>query len=254
MEEILRVDCISKSYKKPAVKAVDAVGFSVYGNEIFALIGESGSGKSTLGKIIGKLLSPDTGTVYFKGNDIFQFAARQDKNLRRAMQIVFQDTYAALNAYMTVAEIVTEPLKIHKLSGNADKLLAIVGLESSIKNRYPRELSGGQCRRVNLARALALQPELMIVDELTSGLDLTVQAGLINLILDLQKELGMTWIFISHDLDVVEHIADRVGVMEKGRLVETGTTTELFTNPQHQYVQKLLSSRFAADCDYGLGW
>lgn len=246
MDEILRVDCVSKSYQKAAAKAVDAVSFSVYRNEIFALIGESGSGKSTLGKIIGKLLLPDAGTIYFKGEDIYHFTQQQDKNFRRAMQIVFQDTYAALNEYMTVGEIVAEPLKIHQLPGNAVELLAVAGLESALKDRYPRELSGGQCRRVNLARALALQPELVIVDELTSGLDLSVQAGLINLILDLQKKLGMTWVFISHDLDVVEHIADRVGVMEKGKLVEEGKTMEVFCNHQHQYTTKLLSSRFTS--------
>lgn len=245
MNELLKVDNISKQYVNNAARAVDQVSFIVKKQEIFALIGESGSGKSTLAKIISKLIYPTEGTVYFSGQDIYSLTSLQDKNLRRKMQIVFQDTYAALNQYMTVEEIITEPLFIFKMKANVESILDMVGLESALKDRHPRELSGGQCRRVNLARALALNPELLIADEITSGLDLTVQAGLLNLILDLQKNLGIAFVFISHDLDVVEHIADRVGVMSEGKLIEIGDTSEVFDNPKHEYVKKLIRfSRF----------
>jgi ABC-type glutathione transport system ATPase component len=160
------------------------------------------------------------------------------------MQIVFQDIYAALNEHMTVAQIINEPLSIFKIKANVDEILDKVGLESTLKNRRPKELSGGQCRRVSLARALALNPKLLITDELTNGLDLTVQAGLLNLILKLQKDFGITFLFISHDLDVVEHIADRVAVMAAGKLIAMGKTEKIFANPQHEFVQKLLFSRF----------
>lgn len=244
MSELLRVENISKTFLSPQGKRssiLEKISFTLQKGEIMALLGESGSGKSTLARIIAGLIPPDQGQILWKGENLQEYSHGQLKELRRKMQIVFQDSYASLNQYFTVERIIEEPLKIHGLEGNVEELLMMVGLEAELKKRYPRELSGGQCRRINLARSLALKPILLLADELTSGLDINVQKDLLDLLLDLKKKLNLTCLFISHDLDAVRYLADRVGVMKNGRLLELSLLEEIFTNPQNSYVQELLS-------------
>lgn len=248
MSVLLQIERVSKAFLSPGkreIKALDQISFSINKGEIFAIVGESGSGKSTLAKVISGLLAPSEGNVFFGGKNIWSFSPRQWKGLRRKMQIVFQDAYASLNTRMTVEQLIKEPLAIHETKKDIAELLELVGLDSSLRKRSSKELSGGQCRRVNLARALSLDPVFLILDEVTSGLDLTIQADLINLILEMQKKLGLTCLFISHDLDVVKYLADRVGVMKNGRLVEWGTVDDVFTNPKHPYTKSLLSARLS---------
>ena len=238
-----------KREDRPVVKAVDDVNFSIYSGETLALVGESGCGKSTTGRSLLRLIEPTEGTVLFEGKDVLKLSGEELKQTRRDMQIVFQDPYASLHPRMTVREIISEPLYIHNIGTKAERekrvefLMDKVGLSQKVKNRFPHEFSGGQRQRIGIAKALALNPKLVICDEPVSALDVSVQAQVINLFKDLQKEFSLTYLFISHDLSVINHISDRVGVMYLGKLVEIAETSELFDRPAHPYTQALLSAR-----------
>ena len=236
------------------VKAVDDISFAVKEGETLGLVGESGCGKSTTGRTILRLLEATEGEVIFEGKNVMDLDKRKMRAIRRDMQIIFQDPYASLNPRMTVADIVGEPLDIHDLAKNkkernekVEEILENVGLGSEYMNRYPHEFSGGQRQRIGVARALAVDPKLIIADEPVSALDVSVQAQVINLLQDLQKEYGLTFLFIAHDLSVVKHISDRVAVMYLGKLVELTDKKELFNNPMHPYTQSLLSAIPEAD-------
>ncbi|WP_088053000.1 ABC transporter ATP-binding protein [Virgibacillus dakarensis] len=232
---------------KPVLKAVDGVSFSVQAGETLGLVGESGCGKSTAGRSILKLLEPTDGEIHFKGENIATFHGEKLRKLRKDMQIIFQDPYASLNPRKTIEQTITEPMKIFNIpkeerTKKLARLLDVVGLSSYHKQRYPHEFSGGQRQRIGIARALALDPELVICDEPVSALDVSIQAQVINLMEELQEEFNLTYIFIAHDLSVVHHISDRVAVMYLGELVEIGDVHELYQNPKHPYTQALLSA------------
>jgi oligopeptide/dipeptide ABC transporter ATP-binding protein len=236
------------------VKAVDDISFAVKEGETLGLVGESGCGKSTTGRTILRLLEATAGEVIFEGKSVMDLDKKSMREIRRDMQIIFQDPYASLNPRMTVADIVGEPLDIHKLAKNkkernekVKEILENVGLGAEYMNRYPHEFSGGQRQRIGVARALAVDPKLIIADEPVSALDVSVQAQVVNLLQDLQKEYGLTYLFIAHDLSVVKHISDRVAVMYLGKIVELTDKKELFKNPIHPYTQSLLSAIPEAD-------
>lgn len=230
------------------VHAVEDVSFQVYPGETLGLVGESGCGKSTLGRTIMRLENPTDGHVYFDERDLANCNRKDLFHLRRDLQMIFQDPYASLNPRMTIGDIVREPLIIHKIGKRQDQLAKVsslleeVGLRGELADRYPHEFSGGQRQRVCIARALALEPKLLIADEPVSALDVSVQAQVINLMVRLQKELNLTYIFISHDLSVVEYISDRIAIMYLGRIVEIGTKDEIFNSPAHPYTRALLES------------
>ena len=230
------------------VRAVDDVTFHVNEGETFGLVGESGSGKTTTGRCILRLIEPTRGEVRFRGEDVLAFSRSRMRLARREMQIVFQDPYSSLNPRMRIGDIVEEPLVIHKSGTKAERrarvseLLELVGLDPTHLSRYPHQFSGGQRQRIGLARALALNPSLIIADEPVSALDVSVQAQVVNLLMDLQDRLQLTYLFIAHDLRLVRHICSRVAVMYLGRVVEMGDTEALFAAPAHPYTRALLSA------------
>jgi oligopeptide/dipeptide ABC transporter ATP-binding protein len=261
-EPIITVDKLKKYYpirggvlgrKRGDVKAVEEVSLQLYKGETLGLVGESGCGKSTLGRTIMRLEEPTAGEVYFEGHDIAHASHKELFELRGDLQMIFQDPYSSLNPRLTVGEIIREPLDIHKEGTiverreRVDELLVAVGLKPEVVNRYPHEFSGGQRQRIGVARSLALGPKVIIADEPVSALDVSVQGQVLNLMTRFQRQMNLTYIFISHDLSVVEYISDRVAIMYLGRVVEQGKKQTIFTNPTHPYTRALIASVPVAD-------
>jgi oligopeptide transport system ATP-binding protein len=230
------------------VRAVDDISFEIRKGETFGLVGESGCGKSTTGRAVIRLRNPTAGRVLFDGKDLMELSRKELRKMRRRMQIIFQDPYSSLNPRMTVGSIISEPLETHNLvSGKArvervKELLALVGLNPNYTNRYPHEFSGGQRQRIGVARSLAVEPEFIVCDEPISALDVSIQAQVLNLLVELRETFGLTYLFIAHDLSVVRHISDRVGVMYLGKLVEVGPPSAIYETPGHPYTRALLSA------------
>lgn len=256
--EVLNLKQHFKTGRRSVVKAVDGISFDIYQGETFGLVGESGCGKSTTGRSIIRLYNATEGEVKFKGVDVHGTKSRaQLKKFNQKMQMIFQDPYASLNPRMTVLDIIAEGLDIHNLASTVqerkekvESLLERVGLNKEHANRYPHEFSGGQRQRIGIARALAVEPEFIIADEPISALDVSIQAQVVNLLKDLQRENGYTYLFIAHDLSMVKYISDRIGVMYFGKIVELAESEELYKNPIHPYTQSLLSAIPLPDPDY----
>lgn len=252
-EAILTVQNVQKIFnpkKKSEVRAVNDVSFTIYKGETFGLVGESGSGKSTTGRMIIKLEDISGGTITYKGQDITKIKSKHDVlAFRRSMQMIFQDPFASLNPRIPVRKILGDALKLHGICKTEDEvnakvmeLMDTVGLNRAYVNRYPTEFSGGQCQRIGIARALCVQPDFIIADECLSALDVSIQAQIVNLLNDLQKKNGMTYLFIAHDLAMVKYISDRIGVMKDGRILEMARADELYNHPLHPYTISLLSA------------
>jgi ABC-type oligopeptide transport system ATPase subunit len=245
-----------KREPRPVVRAVDGVSFSIRVGETLGLVGESGSGKSTTGRLILRLLPATAGRVLFDSRDVFTLPPAEMRRLRREMQIVFQDPYGSLNPRMTVGRILGEGLEARGVisrrerNEEASRLLALVGLRPSHQNRYPHEFSGGQRQRIGIARALAVNPRFLIADEPVSALDVSIQAQILNLLLELQRQLGLTYLFIAHDLAVVRHMSDRIAVMYRGRIMELAPSEAIYEQPLHPYTRELLAAIPVPDPEY----
>ena len=256
-EPILQVKNLSKHFKveNGFLQAVDGLNFDIYKGETFGLVGESGCGKSTAGRTILRLYEPTAGEVLFEGQNIYDLNPKEMKEHRKEMQMIFQDPYASLDPRMTVEEIIAEPLVIYGIGNKKERrervieLLEMVGLSAEHSLRFPHEFSGGQRQRIGIARSLALKPKFIICDEPISALDVSIQAQVVNLLKDVQKKLGLTLLFIAHDLSMVRYISDRVAVMYLGKLMEVGTTEDFYANPLHPYTKALLSAIPIADPD-----
>lgn len=254
--ELIRADSLRKHFEvrkafasdHSILKAVDGVNFSIYQDSIFAMVGESGCGKSTVARLVLRLLEPTSGSVFFKGQDVFAIKGKEIKNFRKSVQIIFQDPFASLNPRRTVYDTVSEPLVIHglmprqKMKDAVVEIIGQVGLGPEMLDRYPHEFSGGQRQRICIARALAVSPEVIVADEPLSALDVSIQAQIINLLIELKKKTKISFLFISHDLRVVQYFSDEVGVMYLGKMVEQAKTEELFDKPFHPYSAVLLAS------------
>jgi oligopeptide transport system ATP-binding protein len=241
--------------QKSYVKAVDDISFQINKGETLGLVGESGCGKTTAGRTIIKLYEPTAGEIIFDGQNIAKLSTKKMLPYRRKMQMIFQDPYASLNSRMTVGDIIGEPIDIHRLMNSSERneriqyLLSKVGLNKDHANRYPHEFSGGQRQRIGIARALAVEPEFIVCDEPISALDVSIQAQVVNMLEDLQEDLGLTYLFIAHDLSMVKHISTRIGVMYLGKMVEVAKSNELYQKPLHPYTQALLSAIPVPDPD-----
>jgi len=256
MEKLIEVKNLKKWFlmggtllgKKEAVRAVDDVSFYIKKREVLGLVGESGCGKTTCGKVILRIVDPTAGSIYFDGHNITHLKRKEMIKFRRKMMIIYQDPFGSLDPRMTIGATIAEPMEVHNIAwkkGKEDRVVEImgkVGLTPDQINRYPHEFSGGQRQRIGIARALATDPEFIVADEPVSALDVSIQAQIINLLQDLQKEFGLTLLFIAHDLSVIKHISDRVAVMYLGKIVEMAPKKELFDNPKHPYTEALLSA------------
>ncbi len=250
-QPLIETKALKKYFKSPSgsLHAVDGVSLKIDKGQTLGIVGESGCGKSTLGRVIIRLLEATAGEVLFEGKNILKYNRNQMRNMRKEMQIIFQDPYASLNPRMTLSEIIAEPIKVNKLLKNraeiekrVTKLMDTVGLAQRLINSYPHELDGGRKQRIGIARALAVEPKFIVCDEPVSALDVSIQAQILNLMMDLQEEMGLTYMFITHDLSVVKHISDEIAVMYLGQCVEKAPSDQLFQNPLHPYTKALLSS------------
>ncbi len=258
---LLEVEGLVKHYRSKdghgTVKALDGVSFALERGETLGIVGESGCGKTTLGRAVLRLVEPSAGSIRFDGEDLLKLDRRGLSRRRRDMQLIFQDPYASLDPRLTVGRLVGEPLAIHGVGdrwarrARVAELLDIVGLAPDAAQRYPHEFSGGQRQRIGIARAIALEPKLVVADEPVSALDLSIQSQILNLLIELKQRLGLSYIFISHDLSVVEHVSDRVAVMYLGRIVETGSTDDLYARPSHPYTEALISAIPRPDAERG---
>jgi len=251
-QPLLTVSGLAKEFaikgKKQKIKAVDGVSFSLNAGETLGVVGESGSGKSTLGRLVLRLLEPTAGEINFDSQKISDLNPKELRAARRQMQMIFQDPFASLDPRMTIEALIREPLDIHKIGTESERaemvkeIVGHVGLTKDALTRYPHEFSGGQRQRISIARAIITRPKLIVADEPVSALDVSIQSQILNLMLDLRKEMNLTYIFISHDLSVIQHIADKVAVMYLGKIVEFASVEEIFANPQHPYTKALISA------------